>query len=215
MLNRTHMCIDHMLLSPTLSGAEEFADAHMHGAGARDNVLIVVGCCAVEYVGREPVKWQPPDTRVRYQTEDNNINLFVIYSYRLKPPEKMYVRFKTIEAISAHRLRDGSVLRITGVESDIADRIIRDPSVIEEGLVITDREKQTRSGAIDLHGVDRDHTPVIIEIKRSQLTPSAVLQLKHTFRPPAPTHRACEGSQDTVRIQHTSHDKNTANRERA
>ena len=49
---------------------------------------------------------------------------------------------------------------------------------IEDGLRITDRKKQTRSGAIDLYGIDRDHTPAIIEIKRSQPTPSAVLQLK-------------------------------------
>ena len=59
-----------------------------------------------------------------------------------------------------------------------ADRIMCDPSVIEDGLRITYREKQTRSCAIDLYGIDRDHTPAIIEIKRSQLTPSAVLQLK-------------------------------------
>ena len=45
--------------------------------------------------------------------------------------------------------------------------------MIEEGLRITDREKQTRSRAID-----RDYTPAIIEIKRSQPTLSAVLQLK-------------------------------------
>ena len=70
------------------------------------------------------------------------------------------------EFAGAHRLRDDQPLRITGAEADIADRIMRDPSVIEEGLRITDREKQTRSGAIDLYDVDRDHIPVIIEIKR-------------------------------------------------
>ena len=63
-------------------------------------------------------------------------------------------------------------------ESDIADRIMCDPSVIEEVLRITDREKWERSGAIDLYGVDRDHTPVIIEIKRSQPTPFAVFHLQ-------------------------------------
>ena len=205
MVYHADVCMTHMLLSPTPSEAEEYAGTYMRGA--RDNVLIVVGCCSVEYsgrarstlgwgerivvvksdgsvlvhqrAGREPVNWQPPDTRVRYQTEtDNGTSLFVIYSYRFKPPEKMYVRFKNIETISAHRLRDDQALQITGAESDIADRIMSDPSVIEEGLRITDREKQTRSGAIDLFGIDRDHTPVIIEIKRSQPTPSAVLQLK-------------------------------------
>ena len=39
----------HMLLSPTLSGAEEFAHTHMH---SMDDVLIVIGCCDVEYVGQ-------------------------------------------------------------------------------------------------------------------------------------------------------------------
>ena len=202
------VCMAHMLVSPTPSEAEEFAHTHMRGTRSKDNVLIVVGCCSVEYVGRarstlgwgervvivksdgsvlvhqraggEPVNWQPPDTRVRYQIETDNggTPLFVIYSYRFKPPENMYVRFKIIGMISVHRLRDDQVLRITGAEADIADRIMRDPSVIEEGLRITAREKQTRSGAIDLYGIDRDHTPVIIEIKRSQPTPSAVLQLK-------------------------------------
>ncbi len=203
-----NICMTHMLVSPTPSEAEEFAHTHMRGTRSKDNVLIVVGWCSVEYVGRarstlgwgerivvvksdgsvlvhqrvgrEPVNWQPPDTRVRYQTEADNggTPVFVIYSYRFKPSEKMYVRFKTIGMISVHRLRDDQVLRITGAESDIVDRIMRDPGVIEEGLRITDREKQTRSGAIDLFGIDRDHTPVIIEIKRSQPTPSAVLQLK-------------------------------------
>ncbi|RZN35487.1 MAG: DUF91 domain-containing protein [Methanosarcinales archaeon] len=197
----------HMLLSPTPAEVNEFADAYMRGMRSKDNVLVVVGCCCVEYVGRArsmlgwggrvvivksdgsvlvhqkvggaPVNWQPPDTLVRYRTEaGNGISLFVIYSYRLKPPEKMYVRFKTVDMVSAHRLRDDRTLRIMGAESDIVDRIMGDPGVIEEGLRITDREKQTRSGAIDLFGVDRDHIPVIIEIKRSQPTPSAVLQLK-------------------------------------
>jgi len=130
-------------------------------------------------VGGAPVNWQPPDTLVRYRIEaDSDISLFVIYSYRLKPLEKMYVRFKTIDMVSAHRLRDDQALRIIGTESDIVDRIMCDPGVIEGGLRITDREKQTRSGAIDLFGIDRDHTPVIIEVKRRQPTPSAVLQLK-------------------------------------
>jgi len=75
----------------------------------------------------------------------------------------MYVRFKTIDMISAYRLRDDH-LQITGAESDIADRITSDPGVIEVGLRITDREKWKRSGAIDLYGVARDRTPVILSI---------------------------------------------------
>jgi len=52
--------------------------------------------------------------------------------------EKMYVRFKTIETISAHRLRDDEALQITGAESDIADRIVRDL----RGMRITARKNR-------------------------------------------------------------------------
>ena len=39
-------------LPPIPSEVEEFAHVHTHDAGARDDVLIVVGCRYVEYVGR-------------------------------------------------------------------------------------------------------------------------------------------------------------------
>ena len=39
-------------LPPSPSEVEEFAHVHTHDAGARDDVLIVVGCRYVEYVGR-------------------------------------------------------------------------------------------------------------------------------------------------------------------
>ena len=162
MVYHVDVCMVHMLLSPTPAEVNEFVNAHMRGTRSKDNVLIVVGCCSVEYsgrarstlgwgerivvvkpdgsvlvhqrAGREPVNWQPPGTRVRYQTEtDNGTSLFVLYSYRFKPPEMMYVRFKNIETISTHRLRDDPALQITGAESDIADRIMSDPSVSEEG----------------------------------------------------------------------------------
>ena len=103
-------------------------------------------------------------------------------------------------------VRDDQVLQIIGAESDIADRIMSDPSVIEEGLQITDRGKQTRSGAINLYGIDRDRTPIIIEVKRSQPTPFAVFQLKayvldHLHTNPARV-RGILCAPD-----HTSHDK--------
>ena len=108
----------HMLMSSTPSEAEDFAHTHMRGTRSKDNVLIVVGCCSVKYVGRarsmlgwgerivivksdgsvlvhqrvgrEPVNWQPPETRFRYQTEADNggTPVFVIYSYRSSHPRR-------------------------------------------------------------------------------------------------------------------------------
>jgi len=46
---------------------------------------------------------------------DSDTPLFVIYSYRFKPPEKMYVRFKSIGAIIARRMA------VRGEYDDAAD----------------------------------------------------------------------------------------------
>ena len=43
---------------------------------------------------------------------------------------------------------------------------------------ISKREKHVKSGMIDLYGYDRDHTPVVIEVKRSLANISAVQQLR-------------------------------------
>ncbi len=233
----------HMLVSPTPSEAEEFAHTHMRGIRSKDNLLIVVGCCSVEYVGRArstlgwgeriimvkpngsvlvhqraggaPVNWQPPDTRVRYQieTDDGGTSLFVIYSYRLKPPEKMYVRFKTIETISAHRLRDDQVLRITGAESDIADRIMRDP---DRGWTAHNRPEETDT--IRRNRPLRDRPRPHTSDHRDQAKPAHTIRRAPTqsirSRPPAPAHRKRAGQRDTLRTKHTSHDTNTTHRER-
>ena len=48
----TDTCMAHMLLSPISSETEDFADTHMHGANIKNTVLIVIGCCDVEYSER-------------------------------------------------------------------------------------------------------------------------------------------------------------------
>ena len=50
--------------------------------------------------------------------------------------------------------------------------------MIEKGLRITKKEKSVKSGSIDLFGYDKNHVPVIIEVKRSIATISAVHQLR-------------------------------------
>jgi len=64
------------------------------------------------------------------------------------------------------------------METDVVNQIVSNPDCIEEGLRIQKREKQVKSGMIDLFGYDAHHTPVIIEVKRSQATINAVHQLR-------------------------------------
>ena len=75
-------------------------------------------------------------------------------------------------------LCDNANLAIAGMEADVVNQIISDPGVIEEGLHIGKREKHMKSGMIDLFGYDKDHVPVVIKVKRSLASISAVQQLR-------------------------------------
>jgi RecB family endonuclease NucS len=56
----------------------------------------------------------------------------------------------------------------------VVNQIISDPGMMEEGLRISKREKHVKSGMIDLFGYDKDHVPVVIEVKRSLASISAL-----------------------------------------
>jgi len=90
----------------------------------------------------------------------------------------MKIVFRSINLIVVDVLRDNAKLMITGIETDFVNEIINNPSIIEEGLRISKQEKHVKSGLIDLFCYDKNHTPVIIEVKRSLATISAVQQLR-------------------------------------
>ncbi|MEE9176608.1 MAG: endonuclease NucS domain-containing protein, partial [Thermodesulfobacteriota bacterium] len=178
-------------VSPTLESAFEFAQSASSKA-----MLLILGNCRIKYRGRAksfldygerliivkkdgsvlvhrsekytPVNWQPPGTRVEYELTDN---LFVLTALRPKPPEKMRVDLKSIKLIAASVLEDKAEMHITGMERDYVDKIIQDPCHIEDGFRLIREEKATYSGSIDLYGVDKDGSRVIVEVKRSQASP--------------------------------------------
>jgi len=169
----------------------------------RKAMATIVGRCRIEYSGRaksfldygdrliilkpdgtvmvhgdtkrEPLNWQPPGTRVTYSLAEDGL---AIEAKRSSPPERMHIHFKDIHAISVFRLDDVAEIDLVGEESDIKDRIEKDPSVIEPGLRIVRREVTTESGFIDLLCEDRDGKTVIVEVKRTSVSPSAVYQLE-------------------------------------
>jgi RecB family endonuclease NucS len=124
---------------------------------------------------REPINWQPPGSTVEFRNKDDHL---IINSRHRKPDEKMKIVLRDIQLIIAAELRDTAILKITGMEEDVVNQIIESPNCIEEGLRIKQREKQVKSGMIDLFGFDKDHTPVVIEVKRSLATISSVHQLR-------------------------------------
>ncbi len=165
-------------------------------------MLVIIGRCKVEYSGRarstldygerlvlvkrdgtvivhqdvlrEPVNWMPPGTNVRYEIEEQ---MFTLKATRSNPLEYMHISFKEILLISSHVLKDTQRIRVAGMENQLVEEIARDPSVIEIGLRIVERERITASGEIDLYGVDKNGIPVIIEVKRGMPSINAVQQL--------------------------------------
>ena len=190
------------VFNPSSSDALEFIDRY-HKSKPDKTLLLLVGDCMVDYRGRarslldwgervvmvkqdgtvlvhrpvmrEPVNWQPTGTKTEFRVEENHM---VIRSCHTRPPEKMKVTFRNLELVVATSLCDTANLAIAGMEADVVNQIISDPGVIEEGLRISKREKHVKSGMIDLFGYDKDHVPVVIEVKRSLANISAVQQLR-------------------------------------
>jgi RecB family endonuclease NucS len=124
---------------------------------------------------REPVNWQPSGSKTNYSVKGDYL---ILKSHHTRPPEKMKITFRTLKLVATSALYDKAKLIISGMETDVVNEIISRPDVIEEGLRISKREKHVKSGMIDLFGYDCNHTPVVIEVKRSLATISAVQQLR-------------------------------------
>ncbi|AFD00117.1 putative nuclease of the RecB family [Methanocella conradii HZ254] len=188
------------LISPSADEALQALNESL--SSIRRRMVTIVGCCKVDYTGRaksfldygdrlvivkadgtvmvhgnekrEPVNWQPPGTSVKYMVEEG----LIIEARRASPTETMRIHFKSIQALSIFTLNDGAEINIVGEEADIVDRIESDPSIIEEGLRVVRREKATSSGFIDLLCEDRNGVTVIVEVKRTSISPNAVYQME-------------------------------------
>lgn len=64
-----------------------------------------------------------------------------------------------------------------GTEDDLVESVIRDPSLVEGGFKIENREKSIGSGVIDIYRKDSEGKKVALEFKRNKATLSAIGQL--------------------------------------
>jgi len=190
------------ILNPSSSDALAFIEKY-HRSKPDKTLLILIGNCMVDYRGRarslldwgervimikqdgtvlvhrpvmrEPVNWQPTGSKTEFRVKDEQL---ILRSRHTSPPEKMKITFRSLKTVLISSLSDNVNLAITGMEADVVNQIINDPCIIEEGLRISKREKHVKSGMIDLFGYDKDHVPVVIEVKRSLANISAVQQLR-------------------------------------
>lgn len=190
------------IIHPSESAAVRFIQEH-HIRTSRKTILLVIGRCKIEYSGRaksyldwgervtlikkdgtilihkhtqrNPINWQPEGTTVAIEKSRDHV---VLRTVNHKKRERMIVTYDKIDMIMATELQDHAQLEIVGMEFDLTSKLEENPDLIEPGFRVTRREKQTKSGVIDLRGVDKDNTPAIIEVKRGKATISAVHQLR-------------------------------------
>jgi len=190
------------ILNPNPKKSLNFVNKY-HIIKPEKTLILIIGNCMVNYDGRaksfldwgqriilikqddtilihrpkmrEPVNWQPSGSKIHFSIKKNN---FILKSYNSNLNEKMKIIFRDIDIIISSHIKDEAKLIISGMERDIVDQIVTNPSLIEEGLYVSKREKKVKSGLIDLYGFDKKHIPVIIEVKRSQATISSVHQLR-------------------------------------
>jgi len=190
------------ILNPDITQSFDYIKKY-HIKKPEKTTLIIIGKCMVHYQGRaksfldwgqriifikqdgtilihrpkmrEPVNWQPSGSNIKFTLNKNNL---ILNSINSKLNEKMKITFCDISIIVISNIKDNAKLIISGMEKDIVNQILNNPSLIEEGLYISKKEKYVKSGLIDLYGFDNNHIPVIIEVKRSQATISSVHQLR-------------------------------------
>lgn len=124
--------------------------------------------------GRKPVNWQPPGGTHETALIDEDV---LVRSRRDSPTEVVEVRFSEVVQVSSYSLTDEQDLELVGSEEDLRQRILDDPSLIEDGFQPLATERKTSAGLVDIYGVDTDNTPVIVELKRRRVGPDAVGQL--------------------------------------
>ncbi|EJN60982.1 endonuclease NucS [Halogranum rubrum] len=169
----------------------------------RGDLITVFGRCTVDYDGRAsstlgpgnrlvilkpdgstlvhtdekrtPVNWQPPGCEHHASVRDGRLR---IRGTRQTPAETLDVDFEQIHQFSALSVTGGRDLDLQGSEEDLRQHILGNPSLVEPGFTPLETERESTAGPMDIYGKDRDDVPVVVELKRRRVGPSAASQLQ-------------------------------------
>jgi RecB family endonuclease NucS len=124
--------------------------------------------------GQQPVNWQPPGCTHEGWLEDGELR---VESLRSNPDEQLLVAFERVDQLVIYDGTGESDVTVLGTESDLRDRILDQPELIEEGFEPRATERDTSAGAVDIYGTDEGDNAVVVELKRRRVGPDAVSQL--------------------------------------
>lgn len=124
--------------------------------------------------GQQPVNWQPPGCTQEGSVRNGEL---VVESSRSTPSEELTVTFERVDQVTAYDGTGASDVTVSGTEADLKDRILDEPSLIEQGFEPRVTERETPAGAVDVYGNDAEGNAVVLELKRRRVGPDAVSQL--------------------------------------
>lgn len=192
--------MDYIDKNPDFETAKELLEEYL----IRDYTVQVNGLCSVRYQGRaksrldrgermvikkqdsailvhgpdnyQPKNWQPEVDRYKVSIDEETDQL-VLEARRSSPDELVEIRFDELSLLTVAKMVDKSELQIKGHEVDIHEAIENNPDIVEEGLTVIERERETPAGFIDVFCRDKDNDYVVIEVKRNP-DYNTVLQLQ-------------------------------------
>lgn len=189
-----------LVQNPSFPDAKEIIEEYV----SRKYTLQLNGLCSVNYQGRakskldrgerivikkqdsallvhgpenyQPKNWQPEVDSWSVEVDEEAEEL-VLEARRTNPEELVEIRFEDIELVTVNKMVDKSELKIRGHEIDIHESIEQRPDIVEDGLKVIERERETPAGFIDVFARDQDDNYVVIEVKRNP-NYNTVLQLQ-------------------------------------
>ena len=175
----------------------------LEAALERGDLITVFGRCTVDYDGRAtstlgpgnrlvilkpdgstlvhtdekrtPVNWQPPGCEHHASVRDGRLR---VRGTRTTPDETLDIHFEQVHQFSALDVTGGRDLDLYGSEEDLREHILDDPSLVEAGFTPLATERESTAGPMDIYGEDSEGVPVVVELKRRRVGPSAASQLQ-------------------------------------
>lgn len=170
----------------------------------KKHLLVIIGRCSVDYEGRgksrlesgdrivivkqdgsvlvhrpvgfAPVNWQPGSTRITIRvTGGRGLELV---SVRASPREILRVVFENVYiVIVGFGLSDAGEFTMYVDEEELKNIIEKEPSLVEEGLRIVEREYRIGDFYVDFYAKDKMNNDVLIEVKDEKAGVESVVQL--------------------------------------
>ena len=199
-LPKESVIMEKILKNPEIGQAHEVLAEYL----SREYTVQINGLCSVNYQGRakskldrgerlvikkqdsailvhgpenyQPKNWQPEVDSYSVEVDEENDHL-ILEAKRNSPEEIVKVRFEDVDLLTVDQLVDKSELKIAGHEVDIHESIEEEPEIVEDGLKVIERERETPAGFIDVFARDEDNNYVVVEVKRNP-DYNTVLQLQ-------------------------------------